>query len=277
MSCAKNGAGRWRVRELTSPTCSVAGCERARVKRDWCGMHYQRWWKYGDPARERETYHVCTAEGCRAEPRSATIPYCERHYYRLRRNGTLNLRGPALERVSSHGYIVVYVPGHPLAERRGDVREYEHRVVFYDANGEGPFRCHWCREKVTWRDMHVDHVNSDKQDNRIENLVASCPPCNQERGHAKVRRTMRERYATWIQFDGENLTLGEWAERIGISRQSLRQRLHNGWPLDRALTEPRGRFGPRPHKGGRISVGEAPSTVRAVSRTPSRVLGGGGV
>lgn len=29
--------------------CSVEGCENAAIKRGWCGMHYQRWHRYGDP------------------------------------------------------------------------------------------------------------------------------------------------------------------------------------------------------------------------------------
>ena len=27
--------------------CSVEGCERSAIKRGWCGLHYQRWRKYG--------------------------------------------------------------------------------------------------------------------------------------------------------------------------------------------------------------------------------------
>ncbi len=29
--------------------CQVEGCERPALARDFCGMHYQRWRKYGDP------------------------------------------------------------------------------------------------------------------------------------------------------------------------------------------------------------------------------------
>jgi hypothetical protein len=37
---------------------------------------------------------------------------------------------------------------------------------------------------------------------------------------------------------GESLTLSEWSERIGISREALRDRIEGGWPLYRALTTP---------------------------------------
>jgi hypothetical protein len=30
-------------------TCSIAGCTRVLVARGWCGPHWQRWRRYGDP------------------------------------------------------------------------------------------------------------------------------------------------------------------------------------------------------------------------------------
>jgi len=29
--------------------CQVNGCDRPQKNRGWCSMHYQRWWKHGDP------------------------------------------------------------------------------------------------------------------------------------------------------------------------------------------------------------------------------------
>lgn len=29
--------------------CKVEGCERKATRRGWCGIHYERWRKYGDP------------------------------------------------------------------------------------------------------------------------------------------------------------------------------------------------------------------------------------
>lgn len=30
-------------------TCSIDGCTKPPKNRGWCGGHYQRWWKYGNP------------------------------------------------------------------------------------------------------------------------------------------------------------------------------------------------------------------------------------
>lgn len=50
-------------------------------------------------------------------------------------------------------------------------------------------------------------------------------------------------------YGGESLTLPEWAERIGISRESLRDRISSGWPLDRALTTSPVRIRTRDERG----------------------------
>jgi hypothetical protein len=56
--------------------------------------------------------------------------------------------------------------------------------------------------------------------------------------------TAREQARNWkrrnfrIAFRGESLLTSEWAERIGITRESLRDRLNGGWSVERALTTP---------------------------------------
>jgi len=41
-----------------------------------------------------------------------------------------------------------------------------------------------------------------------------------------------------LTFNGETLLLSEWSSRIGISRESLRDRIDSGWPIEKALTTP---------------------------------------
>lgn len=233
----------------TKAKCSIDGCENyvhGRVNgAPLCGKHYQRWWKYGDPKHSKTRYDQCTVNDCLNKPRSMSSPYCEMHYYRLYRNGSMELKKPKETLEHSHGYVLFYAPDHPLTLRHSGAHEYMHRVVFYDYHGKGPFNCNWCGKQVTWDDMHVDHLNSVRDDNRIDNLVASCPTCNQWRGKERMTKTMREKYGTWIEFNGKRKLLAEWAKEIGISRSTLQARLAKGWSIKRALTEPRGKTGPK--------------------------------
>lgn len=54
----------------------------------------------------------------------------------------------------------------------------------------------------------------------------------------RVDNNRRKRTSHFISFNGEHLTLTEWAERLGIARSSLANRLCRGWSIERALTTP---------------------------------------
>lgn len=60
-------------------------------------------------------------------------------------------------RRSTKGYVLIYEPDHPLADKRGQVME--HRLVIENALG--------C---VLSKKFDVHHINGVKDDNRIENL-----------------------------------------------------------------------------------------------------------
>jgi len=43
----------------------------------------------------------------------------------------------------------------------------------------------------------------------------------------------------WLTYNGETLCITDWAKRIGVNHQTLRNRLKRGWTLDEALGTPR--------------------------------------
>lgn len=232
-------------RTMANSGCCVEGCGGARYKRDWCAKHYRAWWTYGDPMFSLRVSNGgrCSVLGCDRPPRSSTSPHCEVHYYRLRRNGTLDtvLAPHRIERAD--GYVLTPAAGHPMALGRGHA--YEHRVVFFDAHGAGPHACHVCGREDMLENQHVDHLNEVRNDNRLENLKAACPDCNEWRGKDRAALARTSPNVHWLEHNGLRLPMSEWAKRIGITPQSLSFRLRQGWSLDRALTAPRGVTGPR--------------------------------
>lgn len=193
---------------------------------------------------------ICSVPGCNRFARSQAAEYCEMHYYRLRRNGSLETTiGQGT--LTAGGYWTVSRPDHPLTNGQG--RAFQHRLVLYDKIGPGTHPCHWCGAPVSWEKEYpkdldglvVDHLDDNKLNNNPKNLVPSCFRCNQARGRDKMTMMMRERYGKPLEFQGRVMTPAEWATTLGISRASLLWRLRAGWPLERAMTERRGRTGPR--------------------------------
>ena len=183
---------------------------------------------------------MCQVHGCDLPPKSGSSPYCIKHYMRVYRNGTTERVRAAKVFEHSGGYVLVPAFGHFLA--RGTSHAYEHRIVYHAANGAGPFNCYWCGVVVTWDDMHIDHLDDDKKNNAIANLAASCPVCNQKRGRHKAKSSWRAK--TGLTALGMTKTMNEWAEHAGISRSALIFRLKGGMPLEQAVTQPRGKYGP---------------------------------
>lgn len=214
----------------------------------YCGKSCSKAAKVQRLAEAAKSAKICSVDGCEDRVRSGRAEFCEKHYMRLRRHGAVSkffeVNAPKPEMPHTSGYVLEYLPSHPLWGRTSG-RLYQHRRVFFDAFGEGPFDCHWCGNSLDWGTMHVDHLNAVRDDNRIENLVAACPKCNQKRGFEKGKITHRKRSSARIEWRGKTICVSEAAEMIGISVQSVRWRMQNGWDVERIMTEPRGITGPQ--------------------------------
>ena len=185
---------------------------------------------------------VCSTVGCDKLATRIGFGLCEGCYMRLRRKGTTDYKPlPPYRSEQSAGYVWLREPGHPLSDSGGLV--YEHRFVYYFHNGDGPFNCHWCGKQITWDMMHIDHLDEDKQNNNIENIVASCPICNQRRGDWKKMAKAREKGQ--ITYKGISKMPHEWAADIGISKSAFVRRIEL-WDIDKAMTIPKGPTGPKP-------------------------------
>lgn len=71
----------------TSRLCSILDCGKSLRARGWCGSHYQRWQKYGDPLGEKTPHHttLCSIPDC--GKRMHCRGWCQTHYDRWRANG----------------------------------------------------------------------------------------------------------------------------------------------------------------------------------------------
>lgn len=87
------------------------------------------------------------------------------------------------------GYVVLYRPDHPLTGKTGLL--LKHRMVLFDSIGPGAHPCNWCKTPVTWLvrgrgefrtdELVVDHVDTNRTNNDLANLVPSCAKCNLSR------------------------------------------------------------------------------------------------
>lgn len=83
---------------------------------------------------------------------------------------------------TKQGYRRVYAPGHPLANKDGNI--LEHRKVLHDAGIQVP---------PGW---HVHHRNENKLDNRLENLEV-LPPRMHTREHLKRVGYVVNQFGRW--------------------------------------------------------------------------------
>lgn len=73
---------------MTDRTCSVDGCTRAHIAREFCTLHYTRWKKHGDPLYTPPPVvkGVCTASDCSRPVVART--FCIKHYGRWMNHGS---------------------------------------------------------------------------------------------------------------------------------------------------------------------------------------------
>lgn len=185
--------------------------------------------------RKVKVMKICKVDGC-SKPYDSH-GYCGMHNMRMKRHGMAN---PPMRRengtgsVNVHGYHVITVKGHPIANSQG--KAYAHRVILYDAIGEGPHACHWCKKSLQWYALipgHqpsdaliADHVDGNRLNNELSNLVPSCQHCNNNR--LTERYKARQELAAQAQeMRANGMTYKAIAERLNLSGTSHAHQLAN--------------------------------------------------
>lgn len=135
--------------------CSVDGCDRPSRSWGFCGMHFSRAYKHGDPlVRIRPApgeITECGIPGC-GRPHKARN-YCSMHYQRFKRFGD-----PLFTEINPHGEGSIVPDGYRKITVNGR-RILEHRYVMEQHIG---------RELTSSEVVH--HIDGDPLNNRIENL-----------------------------------------------------------------------------------------------------------
>ena len=87
----------------------------------------------------------------------------------------------------------------------------------------------------------------------------------------------RPGFGTIVEYEGEALTVSEWADRYCVSKRALGARLRAGWAMRRTLTEPvmPGRRPSKvtPSRGGGSELSEGLGDRRGIIRSISDEIG----
>jgi len=146
---------------MNNVTCSIVGCDATVRATGWCKRHYNTWYRTGDPL--SPPHYIpndkCRADGCNTAPRSKMADYCEMHYGRLRRNGTLfNIQRPT-ECVAPGCAVDVHCCG-MCQKHHGRFNRHGHFDALAGPGVTGERNHSWTGDDASYRAVHMRITNT---------------------------------------------------------------------------------------------------------------------
>lgn len=164
--------------------CEVDNCHKELTSKDchsMCQKHRWRLKTYGDVTYKRAEKQ-CSVQNCTNKHKAHGL--CSLHYRRIKNNLPLHFEAKFL---AKKRYKVIVAQGHPLASKKTG-RILLHRKVLFDSIGFSIVPCFWCAKGLLFGvNLFVDHLDHDRHNNELKNLVPSCNSCNAGRTYANPR------------------------------------------------------------------------------------------
>ena len=96
-----------------------------------------------------------------------------------------------------------------------------------------------CEEWESFENFYRDMGPKPTPKHSIDRIDNDGPYCKENcRWATQKQQNTNQRSNKRLNFNGESLTISEWADRLGISASTLHSRLRLGWDTNRVLSTP---------------------------------------
>lgn len=215
--------------------CSIEECGGKVLARGWCGKHYERWRRYGDPAKLRDK-PACSIAGCDAD--FYARGHCEKHYAKMRKYGD------PLAGVSRHASPAAALASNTrrnsetgCIEWTGLLNYKGYGSIYADGTMMGAHRFAWMQENGAIPEgMVIDHTCWNRACVNVAHLRLATPQQNRQslsgahpNSATGVRGVVRRgsRYRAYVGHNGTRHYLGTFdtIEEASAAAQAKRVEL----------------------------------------------------
>lgn len=185
---------------MAEPTCSIDGCECTKIMaRGWCGPHYKRWYRHGDPLAQ---INRRAPDGATADERLRYVGWTEVQ----RRDGLT----PCWEwngLTDSKGYGRVWDGERVAAAHRLA------RAAWSTPLADDEYGCHRCDNPPC---INPDHVFAGDDVTNAADMAAKARSCNGE-NRPQTKLTDGDVAAIRAAYTGRRGHMTRLAERYGVT------------------------------------------------------------